>query len=207
VVGGIADMQSGASEPSSISSTLLEQVRAQRPEAWQRLVQLYSPVVYHWCRQGGLSRDDAPDVVQDVFADLVRDIGGFRRERSGDSFAAWLRTVTRNKVINHFRRRVGRPAAQGGTDAYVRLQQVPETSELSESAPPGEVNKLVTPVGLKLLRAEFEDRTWEAFWRATFQHEPPARIALEMGMSIDAVYQAKSRILRRLRRELDGLLE
>jgi RNA polymerase sigma-70 factor (ECF subfamily) len=200
-------MQSDASEPSSISSTLLEQVRARRPEAWQRLVELYSPVVYHWCRQGGLSRDDAPDVVQDVFADLVREIGGFRRERSGDSFAAWLRTVTRNKIINHFRRRGGLPAAQGGTDAYDRLQQVPESSELSESLSPGEVNKLVTPVGLRLLRAEFEDRTWEAFWRAMFKHEPPARIALEMGMSIDAVYQAKSRILRRLRRELDGLLE
>jgi RNA polymerase sigma-70 factor, ECF subfamily len=196
-----------ASQPSSISSTLLEQVRARRPEAWQRLVDLYGPVVYHWCRQGGLSRDDAPDVVQDVFADLVRSIGGFRRERSGDSFAAWLRTVTRHKIINHYRRRYGRPVAPGGTDALERLNQLPEASGLSESLTPGEVNKLVTPLGLKLLRAEFEDRTWEAFWRAMVERQPTARIALELGMSIDAVYQAKSRVLRRLRQELDGLLE
>jgi RNA polymerase sigma-70 factor (ECF subfamily) len=154
-----------------------------------------------------LSRDDAPDVVQDVFADLVRAIGGFRRERSGDSFAAWLRTVTRNKIINHFRRRRGRPVAQGGTDAYDLLQQVPEASGLSESLVPGEVSKLVTPLGLNLLRCEFEERTWEAFHRAVIQRQLPARIALELEMSVEAVYQAKSRILRRLRRELDGLLE
>ena len=202
------DSPSSGSDPSSISSTLLEQVRAKRPEAWQRLVALYSPVVYHWCRNGGLSRRRCfPDVVQDVFADLVREIGGFRRERSGDSFAAWLRTVTRNKIVNYFRHCSGQPIAEGGTDAYERLQQMPDASELSESVSPGEVSRLVTPLELKRLRAEFEERTWDAFWRSVILHQPPARIALELGVSIDVVYQAKSRILRRLRHQLDGLLE
>lgn len=201
------DSQKNGSDPSSISSTLLEQVRARRPEAWRRLVDLYGPVVYHWCRLGGLSKDDAPDVVQDIFTDLVRNIGRFKREQPGDSFAAWLRTVTRNKIVDHFRRLRGRPIAQGGTNACNLIQQVPEEPELSKSLTPDETNSLILPLGLKMLRAEFEERTWQAFWRAMVEHQPPTRIALELGMSIDAVYQAKSRILRRLRQEMEGLLE
>ena len=63
------------------------------------------------------------------------------------------------------------------------------------------------PIGLDLVRAEFEDRTWEAFRRVAIERQSPARVAVELGMSIQAVYKAKSRVLRRLRQELDGLME
>jgi RNA polymerase sigma-70 factor (ECF subfamily) len=194
-------------DPSSISSTLLERIKSHQPEAWTRLADLYGPVVYRWCRKSGVAGDDAPDLVQEVFAAVARHIGGFRRDRAGDSFAAWLRTITRNAIRDFFRSRRGRPVAQGGTNAQERILQVPEEPEPIETSDPREVNSLIVPIGLELVRAEFENRTWEAFRRATIEGQPPARIALDLKMSIQAVYQAKSRVLRRLCQELDGLLE
>jgi RNA polymerase sigma-70 factor (ECF subfamily) len=198
--------QGRPAEPSSISSTLLERVKANRPEAWARLADLYGPVVYRWCRQAGVTRDDAPDVVQEVFVALALHIDGFRREKPGDSFAAWLRTITQNKVRDHFRSRYGRPAAEGGSAAQQRLQQLAEPSETSAASSPREVQDMVLPIGLDLVRAEFEPRTWEAFRRVAIQRQSPVRVANELGMSLQAVYQAKSRVLRRLRQDLDGLV-
>lgn len=194
-------------EASSISSTLLERVKAEQPEAWSRLVTLYGPVVYRWCRQAGLTRDDAPDVVQEVFTAVARHVASLRRDRPGDSFGAWLRTNTRNTVRGYFRSRRGQAVAQGGTDAHQQLEQEPESPDSLEANDPREVADLVVPKGVDLVRAEFEPRTWEAFRRVAVEGQPSVRVAAELGMSVEAVYQAKSRVLRRLRREFDGLLK
>jgi RNA polymerase sigma-70 factor (ECF subfamily) len=199
--------QGGASEPSSISSTLLEQIRARQPEAWQRLVCLYGPVVYRWCRRYGVARDDAPDLVQDVFAVVALHIDRFHRDRPGDSFAAWLRTVTRNVIRGYYRSRRGQPVAQGGTDAQQQFLQVPELPKHVESGNSQETRGLIMPIGLDLVRAEFENHTWEAFRRVAIERQSSAQVAVDLGMSIAAVYQAKSRVLRRLRQELDALME
>ena len=123
-----------SSSSSSISSTLLEQIRAQQPEAWKRLICLYGPVVYRWCRQYDVPRDDAPDLVQEVFAAVALHIDQFHRHRPGDSFAAWLRTVTRNVVRGYYRSRRGQPVAQGGTDAQQRFLEVPSHPSRSRAA-------------------------------------------------------------------------
>jgi RNA polymerase sigma-70 factor, ECF subfamily len=198
----------GTAEPSSISSTLLDQIRARRPEAWQRLVDLYGPVVYRWCRQLGVGRADAADVVQDVFAAVAAGASRFRRERPEHSFGAWLRTVTRSKVCDHFRRRRGLLDAAGGTNAQQQFLNVPESIEeslsLSVSLKPD--SRFVHRT-LEVVRAEFEPHTWDAFWRIAVDGQSPAEVAAAMNLSLPAVYQAKSRVLRRLRRELDDSLE
>lgn len=197
-----------ASDPSSISSTLLDRIRARRPDAWERLVDLYGPVVYRWCRQSGLGPEDAADVVQDVFAAVATHVGGFRRDRPGDSFGGWLRTITRNKIRDHYRRRRGTPQAQGGTEAHEQLAQVGEPPEPSDpsAATDNGLDAWLSRRGLELVRAEFENRTWEAFRRTAVEGQSPAHVAEDLGMTVPAVYQAKSRVLRRLRQELDELL-
>jgi RNA polymerase sigma-70 factor (ECF subfamily) len=219
----------GAAEPHSISSTLLDQIRARRPEAWQRLVDLYGPVVYHWCRLLGVGRGDAADVVQEVFAAVAAGAGRFRRETPEHSFGAWLRTITRSKVCDHFRRRRGLLDAEGGTAAQQRLLNLPEkekgTGSFCAEHPDGRSDKrclspfpsaddslslsapLTTDKGfvrraLEVVRAEFEPRTWDAFWHVAIDGQSPAETAAAMNLSLAAVYQAKSRVLRRLRREL-----
>jgi len=193
--------------PGSVSSGLLDRVRARQPEAWRRLVRLYGPVVYGWCRQSGIQASDAADVVQEVFQSVSTAINGFRRNRPGDSFRGWLWTITRNKLRDHFRHRQGLPAAQGGTEAQQRLAQIPDNPPDSSSVDDKiDGSQSLTNRGLELVRAEFEDRTWQAFWRATVDAQPAAAVADELGMTVAAVYKAKSRVMRRIRQELGDLL-
>ena len=204
--------QFSESGSSSISSTLLQRVRAKRPEAWERLVDLYGPNVYRWCRRAGIGPSDAADVVQEVFAAVACGVDDFRRDRTADSFTAWLATIARNKIRDHFRRRRDRPRAAGGTAAQQQFLEVPapempdtgitdpiDQSELEHT------DRILSRRGLQLVRSEFENRTWEAFWRTTVDAHVPIDVAADLGMSVAAVYKAKSRVLRRLRQELDGL--
>ncbi len=200
----------------SISSTLLQRVRAKRPEAWERLVDLYGKSVYRWCRRAGLGPSDSADVVQEVFAAVARCVADFRRDRASNhptgSFTAWLATIARNKIRDHYRRQKDRPRAAGGTAAQQQFLEVPnpEAANPEESDPIDrseleQTDRLLSRRGLQLVRAEFENRTWEAFWRTTVDAHTPTDVADELGMSVAAVYKAKSRVLRRLRQELDGL--
>jgi RNA polymerase sigma-70 factor (ECF subfamily) len=192
-------------EPSSISSTLLEQVRDRRPEAWRRLADLYGPVVYRWCRQLGVSEADVADVVQDVFVTVTAGIGQFRREQPGDSLGAWLRTIARRRVCDHFRRRQGQPSADGGTSAYQQILNLPDGADDSLSPQSVEQDARFSRRVLDLIRVEFENRTWDVFWQIVVDGRSPEEVAAGIGLSVPAVYKAKSRVLRRLRQELGGL--
>jgi RNA polymerase sigma-70 factor, ECF subfamily len=195
-------------EPSSISSTLLEQMRARRPEAWGRLVDLYGPTVYRWCRQLGVRSADAADVVQDVFSAVASGVERFRRDRPTDCFGGWLRTITRNKVVDYLRRRAGVPEAQGGTAAQRQMLEVPAVVDPSSvSMTPLQTDHGFVRRALEVVRAEFEPRSWDAFWRIAVDGESPAETAAALGMTLPAVYQAKSRVLRRLRREVNDSRE
>ncbi len=191
-------------------------MRAKRPEAWERLVDLYGPSVYRWCRRGGLGPADSADVVQEVFAAVARSVDDFRRDRagdrSGDSFTAWLATIARNKIRDHYRRQKDRPRAAGGTAAQQQFLEVPdveipdvEKNDPIDNSELEQTERLLSRRGLQLVRAEFENRTWEAFWRTTVDAHTPADVAADLGMTVAAVYKAKSRVLRRLRQELHGL--
>lgn len=194
--------------PGATSLSLLGRVRHGEPEAWEKLVDLYGPLVYGWCRQSGLPSDDAADVVQEVFAAVASHVGRFRRDRPGDSWRGWLWTIARNKIIDHFRRLAKQPHAPGGTDAQRRLAQVPAQPPEIVATTGGD-----SPKGngtehraLELVRAGVEPRTWQAFWRVVVDEQPVADVAQELGMSVRAVYEAKYRVRRRIRQELEDLI-
>jgi len=200
-------VEAASSESSSVSSTLLDQLRSGRPEAWERLVRLYSPVVYRWCRRSGLAAEDAADVLQEVLSAVMLHLPDFHRDRPEGSFSGWLATITRNKVRDHYRRRHGRAEAQGGSTAQRQLSEVPQPPEPSEESirPDAESAAWLSLGALETIRAEFEARTWQAFWQTTVEGQPPAHVAADLEMSVPAVYMAKSRVLRRLRQVMGEL--
>ncbi len=190
---------------STASTSLLQRVRQRDPAAWRRLVHLFSPTVYAMARGAGLQAADAADVVQEVFRAVARGLDGFRREQPGDSFRAWLRTIARNKIRDHYRRRQGQPQSVGGTDAQARLEA--QTGPQDDLAAEPALENAELARALELVRAEFEPRTWEAFQRAAVDGEATADIAADLGISVNAVRKAKSRVLSRLREELKDLLD
>lgn len=192
----------------STSSSLLERVRARDEQAWQRLVQLYAPLVLYWCRLAGLPREDRADVAQEVFRAVARHIGKFHRDCPGDSFRGWLHTVTRSKLADFAERRHHCPEAPGGSTAQAALLAIPD----ARSAPSAEQSAigeraLMVHGALEVIQAEFEERTWRAFWRTAVDGLTSQAVADELGMTAVAVRMAKSRVLARLRAELEGLLE
>lgn len=206
-------MRAGLPPPTSTSgstsSSLIARVKAREPAAWIRLVELYSPLVYRWSRAAGVPVSDAPDVVQEVFRSVSTHVVDFRRTREGDSFRGWLWTITRNQSRDYFRRRARQPDARGGSTAQERLLAVPQPEPVlpelldSEEAVATEARNHLLHRALVLVQAEFAESTWRAFWRTAVDKVAATDVAAELNLTPGAVRQAKYRVLRRLRQELE----
>jgi RNA polymerase sigma-70 factor (ECF subfamily) len=213
------------------SLSLLDRVKADDPQAWQRLVGLYTPLVYHWCARWQGTGADADDVVQEVFLAVAAGIEKFQRPRPAagppsasrpgsvgsqapsaaaspeatGSFRGWLGAITRNKLRDFYERRQRQPAAQGGSDFHRLLQEIPDSTLSDDAADAAQLSD-VYHRALELIRGDFEDHTWQAFWRTAVDNQTPAEVAPALGMSKVAVRQAKARVLRRLKEEVGDLI-
>lgn len=185
------------------SLTLLERVRNQDQEAWQRLLYLYGPLVQYWCGKWGLQSADADDLQQDVFATIAHRLDSFRRDRPGDTFRGWLRVIAHRKFLDFCRKRKRLPATHLEGDLRSEAAATPDAEAMED--PPEEVHRLHCRA-LELLRSQFEERTWQAFWQCAVDGRAPADVAADMNMTSVGVRKAKSRVLHRLREELGEVL-
>jgi RNA polymerase sigma-70 factor (ECF subfamily) len=197
----------GGDKPSSSSTSksLLGRARGGDARAWDRLTALYAPLVSHWCRRRGLREADVDDIVQDVFQAVAASLGRFRKENESDTFRGWLRTITENKIRDHFRKHAGEAEAVGGSELQHRLAQLPAPPEPGSAVRDDDWDEQFFLRVLEEVRGEFEGRTWQAFLRTAVEGRPPKEVGPELGMSPGAVRVAKSRVLRRLREELGAL--
>jgi RNA polymerase sigma-70 factor (ECF subfamily) len=168
---------------------------------------LYAPLVHHWCVKMGLAKEDAADVVQEVFQAVTSSIGGFVSQPGG-TFRGWLRTITRNKVRDHFRRRRCEPSAAGGTEACRAMSHVADLDD----EPSGDEDDLraehaVLLRAIEMIRRDFKPETWQAFWCVVVEGKTTAEASQQLGMRPGTVRVAKSRVLHRLRQQLGDLLE
>jgi RNA polymerase sigma-70 factor (ECF subfamily) len=184
------------------SVSLLERLRQPgAQEAWTRFVQLYTPLLYYWARRLGLREQDAADLVQDVFTVLVQKLPEFTYDRDR-SFRSWLHTVFMNKWHEVGRRRPALLpcAGPGGLSGVASPDNVADLGE-------AEFRQHLMMRALQLMQADFEPATWKACWEHAACGRPAADVATDLGITVNAVYLATSRVLRRLRQELAGLLE
>jgi RNA polymerase sigma-70 factor (ECF subfamily) len=190
----------------STSASLLDQVKHGDATGWQRLMSLYRPLVLWWCRNRVARHEDAEDVVQEVLATVMTRIGEFDRQRPG-SFRAWLKAITQFKLMDYWKAMHHQPMAAGGSEAKEALDQYP-ARPLHEDGPDVDASerRILLRSALELLQPEFEPKTWAAALKAV-EGQPAAGIAADLGMTRDAVYIAKSRVLARLRKEMVHLLE
>ncbi len=188
------------------SVSLLERLKNARPDAsdWHRLQGIYLPLIERWLgRVPGLG-DEARDLAQEVFIVLVRELPRFERQREG-SFRAWLRRVTVNKVRSHRKRRNRTPLV-AVNPAEKFLERLADPSGDLAREWDDEHDRHVFQKLLTIVESDFSPTTWDAFRRFALDDVPAAQVAAELGLSVNAVLQAKSRVLKRLREEAGEFL-
>ena len=193
-------------EAKSVSTTLLHLVKANDAIGWDRLVKLFSPLVYHWCRSRGLDSQAAGDVCQEVFAAVSKSVGGFQRQNSKDTFRGWLWTITINKIRDYARKSKTQPAVVGGTDFHQVLGNVADDVVRSEDEQQTE-SSLLLKTALQLIETDFEPQSVQIFMRSVMDEKTAREISSELGVTVAAVYKAKSRVIKRLRDEMADLLD
>ena len=190
----------------STSTDLIHRARDGEAGAWERIVEMHAGLVHHVCRQAGLDHDTAGDVFQEVFAAAARGIHSFE-QKPGGTFRGWLRAIAVNKVRDHQRRRAGTPLAIGGTSIQRRVGEVPAPRVRRAGStvvrPESDEQRRVR-LALARVRERVAENTWRAFERCVLDGQQPVDVAAELGMTPGAVRVAKSRLLQRLRRELDA---
>jgi RNA polymerase sigma-70 factor (ECF subfamily) len=180
-------------------ASLLVRLRDPRDEAaWREFVDLYAPLVYGFARKQGLQDADAADLSQDVLGAVAGAIGRLEYDPSRGSFRNWLFTIVRRKLSNW--RRAERSRPHGGEDS--KTQQVLEhwpAPEKEEAEWETEWQQRQFAWACAQVRRGVTEQTWQAFWRTSIEGQPNKQVAADLGLSVVAVYVARSRVLGRLK--------
>ena len=188
------------------SSSLLVRVKAKDGEAWRGFVCLYGPLVHRWCIGFGLEHEDAADVAQDVFRTVAESLASFQSDGTGNSFRAWLKTITRTRVVDQNRRNQHETVGVGGSSALARVMAIVDVQSALDSSDI-EDEKFIERRVIDSVLDSCEEATRQAFLRVVVGGQHPANVALDLGMTSNAVYVAKSRILRKIREEFAQLVD
>ncbi|HEX4131971.1 MAG TPA: sigma-70 family RNA polymerase sigma factor [Pirellulales bacterium] len=186
-------------------ASLLVQIRdGNNQSAWREFLALYGPVVYGFARRRGLQDADAADVMQDVMRSVSSAIGRLDYDPKQGTFRGWLFTVTRNKVFNFLSARRVRPRGSGDTTTN-RLLDMQSDDHDGDAEWEMEYQRRLAALAMERIKAEFQEKTWRAFWLTAVEGAAVTDVVAELGLSAGAVYVAKSRVLARLKDEVDAM--
>ena len=185
----------------STSISLIQRLKDPRRDAaaWERFVQLYSPLLYCWSTKLGLRHDEALDVVQEMLLLLLGKLMEF--EHDGRTFRGWLRTILKNKCRDHLRKRARTPQSIDA-ETMQELSVVDDVAEFTDA----EYKAFLSKQALRLIQTDFEETTWRACWLTVVEGLSTREVAATLRISENAVFVARSRVLSRLREEFAGLL-
>lgn len=190
------------------SLSLLDRIRSSADtKAWNRLHDLYVPLLRHWLRTYNVQDADADDLVQEVLSVVVNELPAFDHNRRVGAFRNWLRKTLVHRLRNFWRSRQSVPLASGSTAVFEKLNQLEDDhSELSQLWNTEHDHHVLSQL-IEDVRPRFEERTWEAFRLQVLEGERADIVAEALHMSLSSVYVARSRVLSALRKESAGLAE
>ena len=182
--------------------------RLKRPsemDAWSEFASIYQPLIVDICRNKGLQHADANDVAQEVLSRVSKSIGKFDSEKTGATFRGWLYRITRNLTVDFFRRRNKDPLKNAvASDEFQDL--VDPTADESLEFQLGFQKQLFLVVA-QSVESQVQPKTWSAFWKVEVERQDPADVARELGISRGAVYVSKSRVITKLKKEVNLRLQ
>lgn len=189
------------------SISLLNRLRDQAEgENWNRMFGVYSPLIQAWLRKYDVQASDMDDLTQDILLAVSNDIESFEHRGPG-SFRAWLKAILINRLRKHWQARDRRPQARGDSDMDARIAQLEDPASQISQIWNRQHDQYVLQQLLTLTEPHFTPTTWQAFCRVALDGAKPNLVAEELKISLNAVCLAKSRVLRRLRQESEGLVE
>ncbi len=185
--------------------TLIEKIKdRQDVEAWLEFASIYQPLIFNICRSKGMQHADATDVTQEVLARVAKAIETFNYNDRGATFRGWLYRITRNMAMDFFRQRKRNLLAQTERPIDPWVDNEPSCEEAREFQT--EFRRQVFVVVAKAVQAQVKPDTWTAFWQTEMEQRSVEEVAANLGMTAGAIYVARSRILARLKKEVQKRL-
>jgi RNA polymerase sigma factor (sigma-70 family) len=194
------------SEAPATRPSLLVRLRDSQDErAWGEFVEIYHPLVYRLARQRGLQDADAADLVQEVFRAVAVAVSRYDPDPAKGSFRGWLATIARNLTVNLLRAQRRQFQGSGETGMIQLLEAQPAPTCEESAIFDAEYRRRLLAWAADRVRGEFSEPAWQAFWRTAVDGCPPKDVAKALGMTLGTVYQYKSRVVARIRREIEQI--
>ena len=195
-------IQSDATRPS-----LLVRIKDHRDrQAWGQFVEIYAPLVYETARRRGLQDSDAADVTQEVLRSVAGAVARLDYDPGKGTFRGWLYTVTRNALNTFFETQQRVPRATGDSAVQAWLEEQPARDD-GAAIWDEDYQRRLLAYAAEQVRTLFEDATWQAFWQTAVEGKPGKVVAASLGMTVGAVYIARSRVLSRIKEQVRQLLD
>lgn len=175
--------------------------------SWQRLVDLYSPLLRSWIGRYDVQPADTDDLIQDVLMVVMRELPSFRHNQQRGAFRSWLNRIVINRLRNYWRERGRGRVAAGGSDVMWRLAELEDDRSPLSQIWQQEHDRHLARKLLEMIEPRFTESTRQAFRRLVLDAADADDVAAELGLSLSAVFTAKSRVLRALRSIGKGLLD
>jgi len=186
-------------QPATRHSLLMRIRDARDAEAWAEFVDLYAPLIYGFARRRGLQDADAADLTQEVLRAVARSAQRQDYDQARGSFHSWLFTIAINKLRNFLVSGRRHPRATGDSDEQARLEAQPDRASDESAWWDREYEQRLFEWATERVRGSFQPSTWTAFWETAVENKLAKVVAARLGISIGAVYIAKSRVLARLK--------
>jgi RNA polymerase sigma-70 factor (ECF subfamily) len=176
-------------------------------QAWEQFVEIYAPLVHGFARKRGLQNADAADLTQDVLGTVSRGVKNLDYDPSRGSFRGWLFTIVGNHLRNFWLRRAKEQQGSGNSAAQKWLQDQAAPGEDFSAVWEEEHQQRLFAWASKKVKSEVETATWQAFWQTSVEGRSAKEAGQALGMSVAAIYKAKSRVLARLKELIQHLDE
>ena len=188
-----------ADSPNTRPSLLVRIRNAEDSQAWSQFVALYAPLVYGYARKRGMQDADAADLMQDVLRAVAGAAGRLEYDPLRGSFRGWLFTVVRNKLRDFLGTRKRQCQGSGDPVAHKLLEQqpAPEGDEWEQ-----QYQRRLFAWGAEQIRGQVQETTWQAFWQTAVEGRSGKDVAAALGLTVAAVYLAKSRVMARLKEQI-----
>ena len=187
----------------STRPSLLLRIRdSQDTLAWIEFAGIYAPLVYAFGRKHGLQDADAADLTQEVFRAVAQAVGRFQYDTDRGGFRRWLFTIAHNELRDAIARRKRNPAGSGDTGIKQLIERQPEPID-SHASWEEEYQRQRLDWAAQQVCGKVQESTWQAFWQTAVEGKSAEEVAVALKMSVGAVYIAKSRVIARLRKQIE----